>query len=133
MAVRLALLKTAAAAQRRQARNRVCQPAIQLPIEGHADDSFRAGHGTYAGAALWAGPRDDDAGAEVWIEGERVGVAPVEATAVTIGTREVVVKDAAFGERKQSVEVKNGETTELTVMLRPGAPAAAPRLAPLSQ
>ena len=52
----------------------------------------------------------------MWIEGERVGVAPVEATAVTIGTREVVVKDAAFGERRQSVEVKNGETTELTMM-----------------
>jgi hypothetical protein len=71
-------------------------------------------------------------GAEVWIEGERAGVAPLDAMPVTIGTREVVVKDAAF-ERRQSVEVKNGETTELTMMPGSGAPATAPRLAPLSQ
>jgi hypothetical protein len=72
-------------------------------------------------------------GAEVWIEGERVGVAPLEAKAVTIGTREVVVKDASFGERTESVEVKNGETTELTLMPSAGVAASAPRLAPLSQ
>jgi hypothetical protein len=72
-------------------------------------------------------------GAEVWIEGERAGVAPLDAMPVTIGTREVVVKDAASGERRQSVEVKNGETTELTMMPGSGAAATAPRLAPLSQ
>jgi hypothetical protein len=72
-------------------------------------------------------------GAEVWIEGERAGVAPLDAMPVTIGTREVVVKDAAFGERRQSVEVKNGETTELTIMPGSRGPATAPRLAPLSQ
>jgi len=72
-------------------------------------------------------------GAEVWIEGERAGVAPLDAMPVTIGTREVVVKDASFGERRQSVEVKNGETTELTMMPGSAPPAGAPRLAPLSQ
>src|SRR5262249_34833055 len=49
-------------------------------------------------------------GSEVWIEGERVGVAPIDAIAVPIGTHEIVVKDAAGGERHQAVEVKYGET-----------------------
>ena len=72
-------------------------------------------------------------GAEVWIEGERVGVAPLDAVAVQIGTREVIVKDAAFGEKRASVEVKNGRTAELTMIPGAAVPASAPRLAPLSQ
>ena len=72
-------------------------------------------------------------GAEVWVEGERVGVAPLDAIPVAIGTREVVVKDPAFGERRESVEVKYGETAELTVMPAAAGSTAPPRLAPLSQ
>lgn len=74
-------------------------------------------------------------GAEVWVEGERVGVAPMDAIPIPIGTREVVVKDPSFGERRESVEVKYGETAELTLM--PGVPNTepqeTPRLAPLNQ
>jgi len=74
-------------------------------------------------------------GAEVWVEGQRVGAAPLEAFPVPIGTREVVVKDAK-GERRQSIEVKFGETADLTLMpdagVNAGAPAP-PRLAPLNQ
>jgi hypothetical protein len=69
----------------------------------------------------------------VWIEGERVGVAPMDAIPVQIGTREVVVKDAALGERTESVEVKYGETVELTIMPANAGQAVPARLAPLSQ
>jgi hypothetical protein len=74
-------------------------------------------------------------GTEVWIDGERAGVAPMDAIAVPIGTRDVVVKDPAFGERRESVEVKFGETAALTMMPAGAAaePAVSPRLAPLSQ
>jgi hypothetical protein len=75
-------------------------------------------------------------GAEVWVEGERAGMAPLPALQVPIGTREIVVKDPNGGDTRRVVEVKYGETTEVTL----GAPAndsdrsgAAPRLAPLSQ
>jgi hypothetical protein len=71
-------------------------------------------------------------GAEVWIEGARVGVAPLNPVPVPIGTREVVVKGSTLGERRQSVEVKFGETAELTVTGTSG-PVTPPRLAPLSQ
>ena len=74
-------------------------------------------------------------GAEVWVEGQRIGAAPLAAFQIPIGTREVVVKDA-HGERRQSIEVKFGETAEVTLMpdatLNASAPAA-PRLAPLNQ
>jgi hypothetical protein len=73
-------------------------------------------------------------GAEVWVEGQRVGVAPLDAFPVPIGTREVVVKDAR-GERRQAVEVKFGETYELTLLpdgiVNTSAPGA-PQLAPLN-
>src|SRR5262249_46617646 len=78
------------------------------------------------------------AGAEVWIEGERVGVARMNAIPVSIGTHEVVVKDPAGGERHQAVEVRFGETSELTMLPSVNAnsatgPPPIPHLAPLSQ
>lgn len=75
-------------------------------------------------------------GAEVWIEGERVGVAPLEPMQVPIGTREVIVRDSTGGEKRQAVEVKFGETVEVSLTPEPATgdtPPAAPRLAPLSR
>lgn len=72
-------------------------------------------------------------GAEVWVEGARAGVAPVEPIQVPIGTREIVVKDAT-GEKRQTVEVKYGETLELSLVPQAAAAAdtpAMPHLAPL--
>jgi hypothetical protein len=72
-------------------------------------------------------------GAEVWVEGERVGVAPLEPIQVPIGTREIAVKDAT-GERRQVVEVKYGDALELSLVPPApidGASPATPRLAPL--
>jgi hypothetical protein len=73
-------------------------------------------------------------GAEVWVEGERVGVAPLEPIQVPIGTREIVVRDSDAGEKRQVVEVKFGETTEVSLTPEPVSgdqPPATPRLAPL--
>ena len=59
-----------------------------------------------------------EAGAEVWIEGERAGVAPIEAVDVPIGTREVVVRHPDLGERREAVEVRYGETAQVSVSLQ---------------
>lgn len=74
-------------------------------------------------------------GAEVFVEGERVGVAPLDAIPVQIGTREIAARDAN-GEKRQVVEVKYGDTLELSLV--PQATTNqdgpnVPRLAPLSQ
>jgi hypothetical protein len=74
-------------------------------------------------------------GAEVWIEGDRLGIAPVEPVMVPIGTREVTVKDAT-GEKRQAIEVKYGELTEVSLVPQLGSDDAAapmPHLAPLSR
>ncbi len=75
-------------------------------------------------------------GAEVWVEGERVGVAPFAPVQVPIGTREIVVKNTAGAEKRQAIEVKYGATNEISVVLQNGSGAespAAPHLAPLNQ
>lgn len=75
-------------------------------------------------------------GAQVWIEGERIGIAPLEPIYVPIGTREIVVKDSAGGEKRQVVEVKLGQTVELSLtpeMVTSDSSPATPRLAPLSR
>jgi hypothetical protein len=78
------------------------------------------------------------AGAEVWVEGEHVGTAPVGELAVPLGARDVVVRHPQLGERRQSVDVLFGSVTEASLTfdgasngLSPAAAAAA-RLAPLS-
>jgi hypothetical protein len=75
-------------------------------------------------------------GAEVWIEGVRIGVAPVEQMYVPIGTREIVVRDSEGAEKRQVVEVKLGETIEVSLIpetvITVSSPAT-PRLAPLSR
>ena len=61
---------------------------------------------------------DTEPGAEVWVEGERAGIAPLDALPVPIGAREVVVKHADFGERRAFVEVRHGGVTSMNVPLR---------------
>ena len=70
-------------------------------------------------------------GAEVWVEGERAGVAPFGTLPVPIGTREIVVRHPDIGERREIVEVRHGETTHASILRREASPAAAfplPRL-----
>jgi hypothetical protein len=75
-------------------------------------------------------------GAEIWIEGERIGVAPLEQIHVPIGTREIVVRDSDGAEKRQVIEVKLGETVEVSLTPEPvvgDSSPATPRLAPLSR
>jgi PEGA domain-containing protein len=77
-------------------------------------------------------------GAQIFVEGEAVGTAPLAAIRVPIGTREVLVRHPQFGEHRQSVDVVLGQPIELSVILRDSsstprsAPPTQPRLAPLS-
>jgi serine/threonine-protein kinase len=48
-------------------------------------------------------------GAEVWIEGERIGEAPLDDVPVPIGTREVLVRNVDRRERRVPVEVREGQ------------------------
>jgi hypothetical protein len=74
-------------------------------------------------------------GAEIFVEGELMGVAPLAAFRVPIGAREVLVRHPDLSERRQSVDVVQGQPVELSVIFRetsPQPPQAPPRLAPLS-
>lgn len=72
-------------------------------------------------------------GAEVWIEGDRAGLAPLGAVPVQIGTREVVVRHPDLGERRETVEVRYGETTQITIARRENTPGNAYPLPRLDQ
>jgi hypothetical protein len=56
--------------------------------------------------------------AEIWVEGERAGVAPLGAVPVPIGTRDVLVTHPEFGQRRQVVEVRYDGVTQLSIALR---------------
>jgi hypothetical protein len=72
-------------------------------------------------------------GAEILVDGERVGTSPTKTLPVAIGTREVLVRHPKFGERRQSVEIVADRPTELSVAFEgAGARTPPPRLAPLS-
>jgi hypothetical protein len=73
-------------------------------------------------------------GAEVFVDGQRIGSAPLAPIPAAVGSREVLVRHVEHGERRQSVDVTTGKPVELTVIFdgtkiisRPQ-----PRLAPLS-
>ena len=63
-----------------------------------------------------------DAGAEVLVDGKLMGVAPLAAFRVPIGAREVLVRHAELGERRQSVDVVQGQPVELSVIFKEAAP-----------
>jgi hypothetical protein len=55
-------------------------------------------------------------GVEVWVDGERKGVAPIGPLAVPIGTREVLVRHPQLGDQRQGVEVKHDQQTDVTLL-----------------
>lgn len=78
---------------------------------------------------------ETEPGAEIWIEGERAGVAPLAAVLLPIGTREVVVRHPDLNERRAFVEVRYGGVTPMSIPLRevirpPGEAFPLPSLAP---
>jgi hypothetical protein len=74
-------------------------------------------------------------GAEILIEGESMGMAPLGELEVPVGTREILVRHADYGEKRVTLEIKRNETAQITVALgntSADARPATPRLAPLS-
>jgi serine/threonine-protein kinase len=63
-------------------------------------------------------------GAEIFVEGQRMGQAPLEDLAVPIGTREVIVRSADRRERRQPVEVRVGEVAVINAEFEPMVDAA---------
>jgi hypothetical protein len=75
-------------------------------------------------------------GAEILIEGESVGVAPLGELEVPIGRRQILVKHPDLGEKRVTLEIRQNEPIEITVSIGnasvDGSKPAVPRLAPLS-
>ena len=72
-------------------------------------------------------------GAEVFVDGERIGSAPLAPIPAAVGAREVLVRHVDHGERRQSVDVTPGKPVELSVLFE-GANTVSrpqPKLAPL--
>jgi hypothetical protein len=61
---------------------------------------------------------ETDSGAQVLIDGRRVGIAPLGPVAAQIGTREIVVRHPAFGERREFVTVRVGTVTTSSMPLQ---------------
>ena len=73
------------------------------------------------------------AGAEVFIDGESVGTAPLGELEVPVGLRSIVVRHPDLGEKRATMDVKRDQTAEITLgATSEPARQAAPRLAPLS-
>jgi hypothetical protein len=53
-------------------------------------------------------------GAEVWVDGDRIGAAPLRNVAIALGTREVIVRHPSFGEHRESVEITHGAAATIT-------------------
>jgi hypothetical protein len=71
-------------------------------------------------------------GATLFIDGARVGVAPLGPVLVTIGTRQITVTHPELGERREGVEVRQDSPAELTLMFEhrrgPADPSSMPPL-----
>jgi hypothetical protein len=58
---------------------------------------------------------DAPAGAEVLVDGTRIGEAPLRGASVALGTRDVIVRHPSFGERHETIDVRAGAPATLTV------------------
>jgi hypothetical protein len=55
------------------------------------------------------------AGAEVLVDGDRIGEAPLRGVSVPVGARAVVVRHPSFGERHETVDVKQGASVTVKI------------------
>jgi hypothetical protein len=101
-------------------RNVVEFVSTRLNYRGEATVDVRSGFVTTHNVFLPAGmlQLETEPGAEVTIEGQRAGVAPLDALPVQLGTREVIVRHPELGERRETIEVRYGEVTHLRMPLR---------------
>jgi hypothetical protein len=76
----------------------------------------------FRGGSLPAGTlrvASDPPGAEVWLDGELHGNAPLTIEDVTAGSHTLLVRETAASVR-QTIRVRAGETVEATIPIRPG-------------
>lgn len=66
----------------------------------------------------------EPAGADVFVDGERIGVTPLEATAIAPGRLDLLVNLTGVGAWRRSIEVAAGDSIELEAPLRAAAAAA---------
>jgi hypothetical protein len=116
-------------------RYRVTLVNARLKFRGEVTLDIRPTAVTAHTVALPAGSLqvNTEPGADVWIEGEHAGVAPLGIVPVPIGTREVVVRHPALGERREYLEVRYGEVAEVDInrdeIIDPSTAYPLPRLA----
>jgi hypothetical protein len=65
---------------------------------------------------------DAPAGAEVLVDGERIGNAPIRGSAVAIGTRDIAVRHPSFGDLRQAIDVRYGQHVTVTLSPTPDQP-----------
>jgi hypothetical protein len=58
---------------------------------------------------------DAPTGAEVLIDGDRLGDAPIRGASVAIGTRDVIVRHPSFGDLRKTIDVRQGEHVTVTL------------------
>jgi hypothetical protein len=66
------------------------------------------------------------AGAEIFMDGQSLGVAPLGELEVPVGVHNIVVKHPELGEKPVTVEIKRDQSQDITVTF-PGAPAESPK------
>jgi DNA repair exonuclease SbcCD ATPase subunit len=104
-------------------RHRIEFVSERLNYRGEATISIRSSAFTTHDVTLPLGSLviDTEPGAEIIIEGQSAGVAPLGVVGAPLGTSEVVVRHPERGERREVVEVRHGVTTELRVAFPPAA------------
>jgi hypothetical protein len=98
-------------------RHRVEFVSERLNYRGETTISIRSAAFTTHNVTLPMGSLliETEPGAEVIVEGQPAGVAPLGVVSAPLGTCEVVVRHPELGERREVVEVRHGVTTELRV------------------
>jgi hypothetical protein len=86
-------------------------------VRGEVAIEVRAGELSSHTFSLPTAPVQFDvvSGAEIWIDDALAGTTPLAAVDLLIGTHQVVVTHPEFGERRRSIEVRFGETTQVKV------------------
>jgi hypothetical protein len=102
-------------------RHRVEFVSERLNYRGEATINIRSAAFTTHNVTLPMGSLliETEPGAEIIVEGQPAGVAPVGVVSAPLGTAEVVIRHPERGERREVVEVRHGVTTELRVTFPP--------------
>jgi CheY-like chemotaxis protein len=58
-------------------------------------------------------------GVEIRVDGQAIGLTPMPDLSMTVGTHEIVAAHPAMGERRATIDVRNGEVTDVTFAFEP--------------